>query len=135
MSVIFDVNTYLKNDATIQTHMGATPNIKPLVGYQQEAPPFIVYQWRPGNYNVERYFIRVDIIRYTIFDDEYDRGSAIAERMERLLNIGDNAHTAIASSNYRIMASDLNNGDTGAPLEREGWYSFRLDYKIEYVNV
>ena len=105
-----------------------------VVGYQNETAPLILYQWRPGNYNVERFFIRVDNIRYTILDDEFDRGILVAERMEQLLNIGDGAHAAIASTNYRIFASDLKIGETGAPLEREGWYSVRLDYKIEYVN-
>ena len=40
---VYDVNTFLKNDATLQGIAGKTMNFFPVIGYGTELPPFVVY--------------------------------------------------------------------------------------------
>lgn len=129
---IYDVNTFLKNDATLQTIAGKTMNFFPVIGYGSEPAPFVVYYYSPAIPSVESYWNRQDVVRYSIYDSDADRLFKIADRMIYLLGRGDtvSAPNGIESANHRFKASTFIGSSILEPLEKEGWYQMDLDFRI-----
>jgi hypothetical protein len=137
---IFDINTYLKSDATMQALVGGVPKIYPLVGYEESESPFFLYWQMPGNVSRELFFVRCDYIRYHILDRDAARGMRISEQMLNVLNKGDEIQGLISSSSARVLwmvelrsGTGAFNAGLGAPKEREGFYEFQLIFEVGYV--
>lgn len=129
---IYDVNTFLKNDATLQSIAGKTMNLFPVIGYGTELPPFVVYYYNPSIPSVEAYWNRQDMVCYSIYDSDVDRLFKLAERIIYLLGQGDTVQKSggIASSNHRFKSSVFLGSSVIEPLEKEGWYQMDLNFRI-----
>lgn len=129
---VYDVNSYLKNDSTLQSLAGKTMNFFPIVATDGEPAPYVVYLYHPMVSNVETYWERYDYVRYSVFDTDVDRLFKISNRIVDLLSIGDgvNGQNGITSSNYRILSSQQTGSGSAAPLEINGVYRMNLDFKM-----
>lgn len=129
---VYDVNTYLKNDSTIQSIAGKTMNFFPVVATDGEPAPFVVYFYNPMVSNVETYWERYDYIKYSIFDTDVDRLFRLSERFIDLLSIGDGVaqQNGITSDRVRILSAQQIGSSLVAPLEINGWYRMNLDFRI-----
>jgi len=133
---VYDVNLYLKNDNTIISIAGKTMNFFPVVATDNEPAPFVVYFFNPIAPNVEEYWHRYDIIKYSIFDTNVDRLFKLSERFIELLNIGNNIAKSggVPGTDVRILSSYQIGANLVSPLEINGWYRMNLDFKLCYVS-
>lgn len=129
---VYDVNTFLKEDATLQSLAGKTMNFFPVIGYGTEPPPFVVYYYNPSVPSVESYWNRFDNVTYSIYDSDVDRMFKIADRIIYLLGRGDTvAKTGgIESDNHRFKSAIFIGSNVLEPLEKEGWYQMDLSFRI-----
>lgn len=129
---IYDVNNFLKNDATLTSIAGKQMNFYPVIGYGEESPPFVIYFFSPAIPSVEAYWNRFDNIRYSIYDSDVDRLFKISERMIFLLGRGDSVSQSqgITSENHRFKSSMFVGSNLLEPLEKAGWYQMDLDFRI-----
>lgn len=129
---IYDVNTFLKEDATLQTLAGKTMNFFPVIGYGTEPPPFVVYYFNPSIPSVESYWNRFDNVTYSIYDSDVDRMFKIADRIIYLLGRGDTVAKSggIESEGHRFKSSIFVGSNVLEPLEKEGWYQMDLSFRI-----
>lgn len=134
--VVYDINSYLKNDSTIISIAGKTMNFFPVVATDNEPAPFVVYFFNPIAPNVEEYWHRYDIIKYSIFDTDVDRLFKLSERFIELLSIGDNIAQSggVAGTDVRVLSSYQIGANLVSPLEINGWYRMNLDFKVCYVS-
>lgn len=132
---VYDINSYLKNDTTLQGIAGKTMNFFPVIGYGTESPPFVVYYYNPAIPNVEAFWNRYDNIRYSVYDSDVDRLFKISERIIYLLGRGDTVGETggIESQNYDFKSSVFVGSTLLEPLEKEGWYQMDLDFRIYHV--
>jgi hypothetical protein len=137
---IFDINTYVKADTLTTTLAGGPITIRPLVGIETDAAPFILYWWLPSIVSTDSYFINHDIFRYHILDTDAERGMRIQQAVRERLNKANTIQGSIASATGRILwISELRSGTgafnagLGAPKEREGFYTFQLNFEMGYV--
>ena len=133
---VYDVNSYLKNDATLTSIAGKQMNFFPVIGYGTETAPFVIYYYNPGIPSVESYWNRYDTVRYSIYDSDVDRLFQISERMIALLGAGDKSGQSggVPLGNVRVLSSQLLSSSLMEPLEKEGWYQMDLDFNIYSVS-
>lgn len=129
---IYDVNTFLKNDTTLQTIAGKTMSFSPVFGYSSETVPFVVYFFNPEISSVESFWNRFDNVRYSIFDSDVDRLFKISERIIYLLGRGDTIGetNGIISQYYWFKSAVFVGSNILEPIEKEGWYQMDLDFRI-----
>jgi hypothetical protein len=132
---VYDINTFLKADTTLANIAGKTMNFFPVIGYGTEPAPFIVYYYNPHIPSVESYWNRYDAIRYCIYDTDVDRMFKIGERLIALLGHGDEIQGEVASSNVRVLSSQLVSTSVTEPIEKEGWYQMDLDFSLFSVSL
>jgi hypothetical protein len=132
---VYDVNTFLKADTDLANIAGKTMNFFPVIGYGTETAPFVVYYYNPHIPSVESYWNRYDAIRYSVYDSDVDRMFKIGERLIELLGHGDEIQGAVASSNVRILSSQLVSTSVSEPIEKEGWYQMDLDFSLFSVSL
>lgn len=132
---VYDINTFLKADATLTSIAGKVMNFFPVLGYGTETPPFVIYYYNPAIPSVESYWNRYDAIRYSIYDSNVDRLFQISERMIYLLGRGDQIQGTVPSSNVRVVSSQLVGSGLSEPLEKEGWYQMDLDFSVFSVSL
>jgi hypothetical protein len=129
---VYDVNTFLKADSTLQSIAGKTMNFFPVIGYGTEPAPFVVYYYNPSIPSVEAYWNRFDNVTYSIYDSDVDRMFKIADRMIYLLGRGDTVGDSggIQSNNHRFKSAIFIGSNVLEPLEKEGWYQMDLSFRI-----
>lgn len=132
---VYDINTFLKADATLTSIAGKVMNFFPVLGYGTETPPFVIYYYNPSIPSVESYWNRYDAIRYSVYDSDVDRLFQISERMIYLLGRGDQIQGTVPSSNVRVVSSQLVGTGLSEPLEKEGWYQMDLDFSVFSVSL
>lgn len=132
---VYDVNNFLKADATVVSIAGKQMNFFPVVATDNEAAPFVVYFYNPMIPDVEQYWHRYDYIKYSILDTDVDRLLQLSERFIQVLGRGDQIAQSggIAGTNVRILSSYQVGSNLVAPLEINGWYRMNLDFKICFV--
>ena len=137
MSVIsvYDVNNFLKADATVVSIAGKQMSFFPVVATDNEAAPFVVYFYNPVIPDVERYWHRCDFIKYSILDTNVDRLFQLSERFIEVLGRGDQIAQSggIGGTDVRILCTHQLGSNLVAPLEVNGWYRMNLDFKICFV--
>ena len=133
---IYDVNAYLKNDSVLGTIAGKQLNFFPVVATDAEPAPFVTYFYNPMIPDVEAYWQRYDIVKYSIFDTDADRLFRLSERFLEILGRGDQIAQAggVNGTDVRIFSSYQIGSNLIAPLEINGWYRMNLDFKIIYVS-
>ena len=60
---VYDLNAFLKADATITSIAGKTLNFFPVVATDAEPAPLVVYFYNPMIPDVEAYWMRYDAIK------------------------------------------------------------------------
>lgn len=132
---VYDINSFLKSDSTLQGIAGKTMNFFPVIGYGTESPPFVVYYFNPTIPDIESFWNRYDNIRYSVYDSDVDRLFKISERIIHLLGRGDTVGDSggITSANYDFKSSIFVGSTLLEPLEKEGWYQMDLDFRIYHV--
>lgn len=130
--VVYDINTHLKNDSTLETIAGKKMSIFPIVATDRQKAPYIVYFYTPNVSDVESYWLRHDYLRYSVFDVDVDRMFKIADRIVQLLGIGNEVNTqnGVISQNYRVLSSWQTGSSLGTPTEINGLYRINLDFKV-----
>ncbi len=133
---VYDVNTFLKNDAQIVAIAGKTMNFFPVVATDAEPAPFVVYFYNPMVPDVEAYWLRYDVVKYSIFDTNVDRLFRLSERFVEILGSGDQieASGGVSGTDTRIFSSYQTGSNLIAPLEINGWYRMNLDFKLCYIS-
>lgn len=131
----YDINTYLKNDSSLETIAGKVMNFLPIVATGSQEPPYVVYYYRPNVDNVEYYWQRCDLLRYSIFDSNIDRMYRISERLIDLLGSGDQIAQSggCAGTDVRMLSTYLINSSESPSLEKDGIFRINLDFKIMSV--
>lgn len=134
---VYDVNAFLKNDATLQTIAGKTMNFFPVIGYGDEPAPFVVYFFSPAIPDVEAFWNRYDNIRYSIYDSDVDRLFKISDRIIYLLGRGDTVQEAdgITSTDHRFKSAEFVDSTLLTPLEKQGWYQMDLDFIVYSTKI
>lgn len=132
---IYDINTFLKNDATLQSIAGKTLNFFPAVSTDGEKAPYVVYFYNPLVPNVNSFWLRDDYIRYCIYDVDVDRLFQISERIIDILSVGSciARQDGITSSVVRILATRQTGANFVPPIEINGLYRMNLDFKVTAV--
>lgn len=129
---IYDINQYLQADSQMQTLMENNNFIiTPGVAYDETAAPFIMWTYYVDIKSPELPWWRIDKICYDIFDDDADRCLRIGERIISLLSITDKIQN-IPSYHLGLWCF-LEKGNFIGPQEREGWYSYRLDFEVSHL--
>lgn len=133
---VYDINTYLTSDSELANVAGKTMNFFPVVGYGDEAAPFVIYFYSPSIPSVEAYWQRRDTIRYSIYDTDVNRLFSIGERMIYLLGRGDQIQNSGGPEpgNVRVLSTQLVTASSMEPLEKLGWYQMDLDFSILSVD-
>jgi|LakMenE01Jun11ns_1017448.scaffolds.fasta_scaffold9959632_23 hypothetical protein len=133
---VYDLNAFLKADATITSIAGKTLNFFPVVATDSEPAPFVVYFYNPMIPDVEAYWMRYDAVKYSIFDTNADRLFRLSERFVEILGHGDQIQTSggVNGTDTRIFSCYQTGSNLIAPLEINGWYRMNLDFKLCYVS-
>lgn len=133
---VYDINSFIKNDATITSIAGRTIDIFPTIGYGNADPPFIVYYYSPVIPDVESFWYRRDAVLYSIYDTDVDRVLNLGERIIELLGKGDeiSQSSGVAGTNCRILSTEITDTSLEAPAERDGWYQMTLEFVIHHVK-
>jgi len=133
---VYDINNYIKANTSITTLAGKTIEIYPTLGYADTNSPFIVYYFSPSIPSVESWWMRKDLILYSIYDVDMDRMLNIGEVMISLLSKGDEIAGAggVTGTNTRILSAEFVNSFVEAPSERDGWYRMDLEFNIYHVK-
>ena len=132
---VYDVNTFLKADATLTSVAGKVMNFFPVIGYGSETAPFVVYYYEPGTPSIESYWLRRDVVRYAIYDSNVARLFSIAERFITLLGSSDKVQGTIPSASVRMLNSFLFATNLTEPIEKEGWYLMDMDFYLLSVSL
>lgn len=133
---VYDINNYVKANTAITALAGKTIDIFPTLGYADTDSPFIVYYFSPTIPSVESWWMRKDLILYSIYDVDMDRMLNIGEVMITLLSKGDEiaASGGVAGTNTRILSSEFMGSSVQPPSERDGWYRMDLEFDIHHVK-
>lgn len=132
---VYDINSYLKNDSTVQSIAGKIMNFYAIIGNNVEAAPFVTYIVNPSVFSVERFWDRRDAVTYSIFDTDIDRMLKIGERFIELLSKGD----AISDSggkegtDVRLFSTYMVGSSVSEAIERDGWFRLDLEFIIYYA--
>lgn len=141
----FDVNAAIKADATITSLAGGTAiNIIPLNNAEpcdSSGSPlgkvFLRYYWMPGQFSINRWFMRRDKIRYYVMDRDYVRMMKVADRLIYMLNNvtePENGHIVTCEDNLlHVKHSWITNSTTLMPNEKNGLAQVMLEFEFRYV--
>lgn len=129
---VYDINTYLKNDSTLESLAGKVMNYFPVTATDNESAPFVVYYYNPGVASPDTWWKRNDYIRYSLFDTDVDRLFKISERIVEVLGRADQISDSggITGTDVRFLYSYLVSSNLIAPLEKVGWYRMNLDFRV-----
>lgn len=133
---VYDINSFIKSDATISNIAGKTIDIFPTIGYGNAVPPFIVYYYSPAIPDVEAFWFRSDAVLYSIYDTNAVRAIDLSERIIEMLGKGDQISQpgGKAGTDFRILSTELTDTSIEAPAERDGWYRVDLEFLIHHVK-
>ncbi|MGA1256078.1 MAG: hypothetical protein ACO3YX_03580 [Candidatus Nanopelagicaceae bacterium] len=133
---VYDINTYVKNHSSVSNVAGKVMSFFPIVATGSPEPPYVVYYYRPDIKNVEAYWQRCDLVRYSVFDSDIDRMYQISEKIIDLLGSGDQIAQpgGVAGSNVRIQSSYMVSSSEAPALEKDGIFRINLDFKIMSVS-
>jgi hypothetical protein len=142
-----ELNTAIKSKFVILGQPYNTIPIIPLSAYGDTEAPFIVYSQFDGTRDDERFFLKIANVIYTIYDNDISRMKDIAHQMDLFLNVADyvddiksllytpyEGTSALSDLRYRITTIRKVGGNPSAPVERDGFSSYMLNFRVVYVN-
>jgi len=132
---IYDINTYIKNDSSLQTIAGKQMGIFPIVGPGAETAPFLVYFLNSIIPTVESWWNRYDVVSYVLYDTDINRLYKIGERLIEMLSKGDaiSESGGATGTDTRLLSTVFNGSEVSEAIERDGWFTMSLDFTIYYV--
>jgi hypothetical protein len=132
---VYDINSFLSNDSSMQLIAGKTMSFFPIVGDGSETAPFVVYFISQNTPSVEAWWNRYDAVNYIIYDTNIDRLFKIGERMIELLSKGDyiSSSSGKEGTDTRLFSTSFNGSSVTEAIERDGWFAMNLEFTIYYV--
>lgn len=134
---IYDINNHLKTNSDIVSAAGKQMSFYPVVAPSNATAPYVVYYYNPLIPDSDKYWMRRDVVRYSIFDTDVARLFSISELFIRELGRADqvakSTGVAATGANRRILTSAQVDSSLAVPLEKEGWYRMNLDFRISNV--
>jgi hypothetical protein len=140
-----EINTALKKHLEDLGSFYKNVPIFPLYAYDQTQAPFILYSESDTTLNDEQYFIKISNILYYIYDNDMSRMKDIAYQIDKFMNVGDKVigikkminspSESYGEKRYRLTSSRKSLGAMFPPLEREGFASQSLDFRVFYLNI
>lgn len=134
INFIYDINTYLKADTTLIALSGKSSlSIYPMIGYENDQPPIILYWYYPGIYSKEMPWFNKDVIKYQVLDSNADRMFAMGRRIQDLLS---NSYASkIPSTTSSGKWGALLKGSTHEPFaQRDGFMKYELVFEIAWIQ-
>lgn len=133
--MIYSINQYLQSDATLLSLAGkASITISPMIGYDEDTAPVIIYYYSPDIKSEEMYYIHHDTIWFTILDIDIARGYAIRDRIIALLNHSDLIQTKPIADTYgRLLYMNLYRSADRRPVNPEGYYEISSLFEFCWI--
>lgn len=133
--IIYSINQYLQSDATLLSLAGkASITISPMIGYDEDTAPVIIYFYSPDIKSEEMYYIHHDTIWFTILDTDIARGYAIRDRIIALLNHSDLIQTKPIADTYgRLLYMNLYRSADRRPVNPEGYYEISSLFEFCWI--
>lgn len=132
---VYDINSFLAADSSLQTIAGKTMPFFPIVGDGSETAPFVVYFVSQNTPSVEAWWNRYDSVSYILYDTNIDRLLRIGERMIELLSKGDyiSGSSGKEGTDTRLFSTSFDGSVVGEAIERDGWFTMDLEFTVYYV--
>jgi len=133
--IVYSINDYIQTDATF---LSLTEKdsfvINPLIGYDDDVAPIVLYDYSPRIKDEFMYYIHHDTIRYIILDTDIDRGYALRTRLLELLNHSDEIQTKDIDRTYgRMLYMNLLRSSDRAPFETDGYYQISSYFEFCWI--
>jgi hypothetical protein len=134
---VYDLNNFLKNHSDVQSIAGKPLDFYPIVGYGEEAAPFVIYLANPNIPSVEAFWNRYDVITYTVYDSDINRLFRLTEKLLDLLAKGDEISQpgGAEGTSVRILSTYFVDSDLEEAMEKDGWFRMTLNFILYYVIV
>lgn len=139
--VVYDINSFIKNDSTITSLAGGQIVIMPLVATENcnatyTGSPLIRYYWMPGLYSTNNYWTRRDRIKYYVMDRDIDRLFQVTDRMVRILDAQGVPLPKIPclDNTHRIDWTGLMTSASIHPKEVNGLAQEMLEFEVHYLG-
>lgn len=134
--IVYSINKYIQENNDIITLCGKTPVINPMIGYDEDVSPILLYTYNPNIKSEDSYYIKHDIIKYVVLDTDASRGFAIRNKIIELLNRADLIQTDDIEKTYgRLLYMNLFRSDDRAPLQTEGYYQIISYFEFCWVPI
>lgn len=132
---VYDINSHLSADSSLQTIAGKTMSFFPIIGGGDETAPFVVYFLSQEIPSVEAWWNRFDTVSYTVYDTDIDRLLRIGERIIEMLSKGDAISDSGGKegSDVRLFSTQFTGSTVGEAIERDGWFTMVLDFRVLYT--
>ena len=133
--LIYSINDYVQSDATMMSLTGKDPLvINPMIGYDEDMAPILLYEYSPRVQDDFMYFIHHDTVRYVILDTDIDRAYAIRDRLLALLNHSDQIQLKNIDDTYgRMLYMTLYRSADRAPYEPDGYYAISAYFEFCWI--
>lgn len=133
--IIYSINDYLQSDSTLLSLSEKNEIIfNPLIGYEEDTAPIIIYTYTPDAYNYDLYYIHHDTVRYSVLDTDIDRGLSVRNRIMDLLNLGDNIQQSNIDDTYgRLLYINIMRSSEERPYEPDGYYTLSSYFDICWI--
>lgn len=141
--ISFELNTAVKAKFTALGSPYSLVEFLPLSGYEDTQAPFVIFREFPGTLSEEKFFVSVANVVYVIYDNDIARMTDIAYELERFLNVGDKVEGiksllsvpyGTGTYRYRLTTSRKVSGNQSPAIEREGFSSTTLNFRVTYVQ-
>jgi len=133
--LIYSVNDFLQNDATILSLADKEEiTIFPMVGYDEETAPIILYDYLPDIKDEHMFYIHHDRVIYAVLDTDAERGYAVRNQIIALLNQSDEIQLETIDDTYgRMLYMNLVRSADRQPTQPEGYYQFISIFEMCWI--
>ena len=133
--LIYSVNSYIQNNAQLLTTADKESLvIFPMVGYDEEVAPIVLYDYLPDIKDESMYYIHHDRVIYTVLDMDAERGFAVRNNIISLLNHSDNIQLQNIDDTYgRLLYMNLLRSIDHQPRQVEGYYRFISIFEMCWI--
>jgi hypothetical protein len=133
--LIYSVNDFLQNDATILSLSEKEEiTIFPMVGYDEEVAPIIIYDYLPDIKDEHMFYIHHDRVIYSVLDVDAERGFAVRNEIISKLNQSDEIQLEAIDDTYgRMLYMNLVRSTDRQPTQPEGYYQFISIFEMCWI--
>jgi hypothetical protein len=133
--IVYSINDYLQNDATLISLVDKeTFIINPMIGYEDDVAPIVLYSFSPDIQNESMFYIHHDMLRYIVLDTDIDRAFAIRDQIISILNRSDEIQLVNIDDTYgRLLYSNLFRSTDFSPEYPEGFYQIGAHFEVCWI--